>query len=65
MALGPLIAYDDDPVNNTIHHPYTAFNQGWDAADTGFMLAENPYDVGRREWRNWLQGWLDAVKDRR
>ena len=57
----PLARLEDDPVGNTVHHPFTAHNQGWDAYDLGHDLAMNPYDVGGREHRWWRMGWLEGL----
>lgn len=56
----PLRAYEDDPVGNTVHHPYTAHCQGWDAYELGCERAECPYDTGTRKAHWWLMGWDEA-----
>ena len=56
----PLVAYADDPITNTVHHPYTAYNQGWDAADAGWHELANPYPVRSRVGIWWRMGWRDA-----
>lgn len=60
--LNPLVAYEDDPVGNSVHHPYSAFNQGWDAGEQGHGEWLNPYPEGReRRW--WEQGWVEATEE--
>ena len=56
--LNSLIAYDDDPVCDTVHHPYSAYNQGFDAWIEGHTPSLNPYTG--INGRFWQQGWLDA-----
>lgn len=53
----PLIAYEDDFENDTVHHPYTAFNQGYEARQCDISLSLNPYDPGTREHDAWVDGW--------
>lgn len=53
----PLMQLDDDPVDNTVHHPYSAFNQGWDAAEQGIPWSLNPYEDGTREADWWELGY--------
>lgn len=62
-GLDPLTAYEDDPVANTVHHPYSAFNQGWDARDAGYGIDRNPYGDGTREEHFWSLGWIEADED--
>lgn len=57
--LNPLVAYEDDPVADTVHHPYSAYNQGWDARGHGHSLTANPYEDGTREEHWWSMGWVD------
>lgn len=42
-----------------------AYEQGWDAFCGGAELSANPYDMfcERRLWRDWRQGWCDAVDE--
>jgi hypothetical protein len=49
----------DDPVNDTVHHPYSAYNQGFAAYGLGLVLNVNPYMPGR-EFDFWDMGWKDA-----
>lgn len=61
MELDPLTAYADDPVGDTVHHPFSAYNQGHDAALAGFTAARCPYsadDERERQW--WLTGHWEA-----
>lgn len=63
MADDPLARLEDDPVNNTVHHPYTAHCQGWDARVAGIPLTANPYDEASG-WRwAWEAGWHEAGDD--
>lgn len=39
----PLIAYEDDPYTDKVHQPFTAWNQGWNAAEQGIPQSLNPY----------------------
>lgn len=55
----PLIAYEDDPIGDTVHQPYTAFCQGFDAAAQGTPASLNPYDEGSRENAWWAMGYLE------
>ena len=49
----------DDPVNDTVHQPFSAFNQGFDAFGWGLLRNQNPYDYGtNRRW--WDEGWSAA-----
>ena len=52
----PLIAYDDDPIHNTVHQPYTAFNQGFDAGEQDIPISLNPYQLETREYEWWEEG---------
>lgn len=56
-TLNPLIAYDDDPTTDAVHHPYSAYNQGWDAGERGHPRSCNPYPEGSTERRFWFDGW--------
>lgn len=60
MDLDPLVAYADDPVTDEVHHPYAAFNQGWDAHEASWPIKMNPYDDGTTEARWWTMGWTEA-----
>lgn len=33
-----LAKLEDDPVGDTVHHPYSAYNQGWDAFVGGYHI---------------------------
>lgn len=50
-----------DTGGDDVHHPYSAFNQGYDAAmEHGLMRDLNPYPEGsEREW--WFEGWDEAT----
>jgi ribosome modulation factor len=61
MELRPLIAYEDDPRDCEVHHPFGAYCQGFDAFEAGYPANLCPYvDDGSRcrDW--WLDGWRDA-----
>ena len=60
--LNPIIAYDDDPKTDRVHHPYSAFNQGYDAFEAGYGKERNPYTANERLAANWLEGWEHALK---
>lgn len=54
-----LTAMEDDGVSDAVHHPYTAFNQGFAAFDHGLSRESNPYTEDRlRSW--WDMGWEEA-----
>ena len=56
-ALDPFTAYADEPhIENGVHHPYTAFNQGWDARKMGAARNLNPYVPQTREHDWWRMG---------
>lgn len=60
----PFTAYADEPqIENGVHHPYTAFNQGWQAAEKGASRERNPYAEDSREWWWWNMGWHDHGDD--
>ncbi len=59
IELNPLIAYKDDPVNDTVHHPYCAYNQGYDASESEYSKSMNPYPEESLEWDYWNQGFDD------
>lgn len=61
-TLNPLIAYKDDPITDRIHHPYTAFNQGYDAHEHGHAQALNPYPDGPCK-TFWDDGWTTAAEE--
>lgn len=49
----------DDPTHDTVHHPYSACNQGFDAYEQGLPIDVNPYPPGReQDW--WEMGWEEA-----
>lgn len=62
MDLDPLTAYADDPMGDTVHHPYSAYNQGHDAGLAGHSAHLCPYTEEKhpRLWRKW---WLDGHRD--
>lgn len=64
-TLDPLIAYDDDFENDppTVHHPYSAFCQGWDAAEQGLLISLNPYPDDSREARSWEEGHRECLAE--
>ena len=49
----------DDPISDTVHQPYSAYNQGFAAFGLGLKLRTNPYPQGR-EYSFWDMGWKDA-----
>lgn len=61
--LDPLVAYQDDPTGESVHHPYSAFNQGWDAAAAGHAQERNPYRVDTPWGRAWQDGWMCYHED--
>lgn len=61
--LDPLARLEDDPQGGSVHHPYTAFNQGWDARDEGHAIDLNPYETGTREAHWWSLGWWECDQD--
>ena len=50
----------DDPVDDTVHMPYSAFNQGFDACEKLHLPIDiKPYPLGKdRDW--WYMGWQEA-----
>ena len=55
--LNPLLAYDDEPTKHGgVHHPYSAFNQGYAAASLGYPDGMCPYEEDSREGRAWMDG---------
>jgi ribosome modulation factor len=48
-----------DSGGTDVHHPYAAFNQGFDAFDRGYPVECNPYTEDR-ESRWWVMGWEEA-----
>lgn len=61
--LDPLTAYDDDPVGGTVHHPFSAFNQGDDAQRAGHPIGACPYRQGDRREQWWREGWHNAASE--
>ena len=60
---GPFVALADDPVGDTVHHPYSAYNQGHDAGMLGWPNdAMNPYPPDSREHRWWRMGFFDGAE---
>lgn len=51
----PIEALED---GGEVHHPYTAFNQGYEAFDRGYPLSCNPYEDKLEWW--WRYGWMMA-----
>lgn len=52
----------DDPVNDTVHHPYSAWMQGFEARELGYPAEVNPYPEGsERTW--WNYGWIENGED--
>lgn len=49
-------AIKDDPHKDSAHQPFTAANQGYDAAKLGFSLRDNPYS-SKPEKRWWELGF--------
>ena len=49
----------DDPFNDTVHQPYSAYNQGFSAFWLGVQLRTNPYPQGL-QCDFWDMGWKDA-----
>jgi len=49
----------DDPISDTVHQPYSAYNQGFSAFGFGVQLISNPYPQGRG-YDFWDMGWKDA-----
>ena len=56
----PLALLLDDPETDSVHHPYTAYNQGWDAERAGINRMLNPYERGTREAEWWDNGWRES-----
>ena len=54
-----LTVLEDDLVDDTVHQPYAAFNQGFDAYLLKIPKCKNPY---RFSWngRWWTLGWEEA-----
>lgn len=62
----PCTAYADEPhIEGGVHHPYTAYNQGFDACEAGAPTYRNPYHNSAREWWWWNEGWHDCNQDDR
>ena len=57
-----LIALKDDPERDTVHQPFTAFNQGFDARLHHLRYSDNPYRRGSEYWRWWDIGFSECVK---
>jgi hypothetical protein len=49
----------DDPSSDTVHQPYSAYNQGFAAFGLRVRLKDNPYKPGM-EFDFWDMGWKDA-----
>ncbi|BDI33359.1 hypothetical protein CCAX7_54100 [Capsulimonas corticalis] len=58
--LDPLTAYADNPAQDDIHHPYTAYNQGYDAGEKRLGADKNPYQDGK-ERSFWFDGYRMAI----
>lgn len=52
----PLMRLEDDPSGSTVHQPYSAFNQGFDAGKSETPISVNPYEEDSREFRWWNLG---------
>lgn len=61
--LDPLVAYSDDPFGDTVHHPYSAYNQGHEAALRNYLIEDNPYPLHTETWYWWLEGYSDCIDD--
>jgi ribosome modulation factor len=69
-SLDPLVAYEDDPRTDRVHHPYSAYNQGWDAREAGHPVEACPYTEEHRHfgksmtWKDWwVMGWTEAGEE--
>jgi ribosome modulation factor len=49
----------DDPKDDTVHQPYSAFNQGFNAFELGLIRSCNPYE-SRTERIWWFYGYDEA-----
>lgn len=58
--LHPLVEYEDDPRGDTVHHPYSAYNQGYQAYEDGYARRLNPYVQGTRESDYWYTGFDES-----
>jgi ribosome modulation factor len=47
-------------VNETVDTKAQAFNEGYDAHDSGKKETDNPYELGLVERAYWLEGWQVA-----
>lgn len=54
----PITAYEDDPILDTVHHPYTAWSQGYDAFLEGYPESLNPYTERLASY--WSDGYWTA-----
>lgn len=57
----PLIALEDDPEHGSVHQPYSAFNQGFDAGEQGIPISLNPYPEESIWWHWWNDGHEHAT----
>ena len=61
MSDDPLMRLDDDPDTDAVHQPYTALNQGFDAATQGIPSSLNPY-AGTELERWWEEGYEEYLR---
>ena len=61
-VLDPLLAYEDDPIGDTVHHPYSACNQGYEAASLGHPESANPYPKMAFVGRHGITDFFEAMK---
>jgi ribosome modulation factor len=40
-----------------------AYSEGYLAGENRAMQSHNPYEKGEPEWRDWMEGWQDAMDD--
>lgn len=40
-----------------------AYSEGYLAGENRAMRSHNPYEKGEPEWRDWMQGWQDAMDE--
>lgn len=64
MCHDPMMRLEDDGQSDDVHHPYTAFNQGYDAADQGLPESLNPYQDDPREFLWWGWGYDERQEQR-
>lgn len=60
----PLARLKDEPrIENGVHHPYSAWLQGWAGRERGYAMERNPYEFGTREAHWWDLGWVEKRDD--